>query len=735
MCKKLICSAVLTVWGLVAVAPLAQAQQVENLVLNYSFEVDEVIQDDAAYQGWWTWNSAEGAGGLATVDDTDAIDGARSVRVDPKGTLDWHFIMAYSTFTVDLSKDYTVSFWARAEEPRPVTVAMKAADNSVAAWGATIFNLTTEWAEYTYTSDVLHTGVKLEIWCAASNVPLWLDFVYIYEGPYVAGIEPSGMTTPVKSADPYPEAGATDVPCDVVVSWTAGEFAATHDVYFGMAFDDVNDASRSDPLDVLLSPGQAGTTFDPPGILDFEQTHYWRVDEVNAAPDNTIFKGDVWSFTTEPFAYPIQNIVATSNGTSDAVSGPEKTVDGSGINANDQHSIAATDMWLAYPPADGALWIQYDLGGVYKLHEMLVWNYNSQFELILGFGLKDVAVEYSANGIDWAAPGQVELARATAKATYTANTTVDLGGVAARYVRLTVNSGWGLTGQLGLSEVRFLFIPAQAREPQPENGAVDVAIDTVLSWRSGREAASHEVHMGTVPDALILAAAVGSTTFTPDNLEFGLTYYWQVDEVNEADAVAVWPGPVWSFTTAEYAVVDNFETYNDDIDAKTTIFDTWLDGWVNNTGSTVGYLTAPFAERTIVHGGRQSMPLTYDNSVSPFYSEAERTFDGAQDWAVGSADSLRLYFRGAAANSPQTLYVTLEDSAGRTATVSGADAGAIQTTEWQAWQIALSEFGGVGLTKIEKMTIGVGNRAAPAAGGKGIVYFDDIGYGRPAATE
>ncbi|MDI6451854.1 carbohydrate binding domain-containing protein [Anaerobaca lacustris] len=736
MYKNLICSVVLAAWGLSAVTPLAQAQQVENLVLNHSFEVDEVIQDDGAYQGWWTWNPAEGAGSMVTVDDIEFIDGARSIRVDPVGTENWHFIVAYSTLALDMSKDYTVSFWAKAQSPRPLTVALKAADNSVDAWGTTTFNLTTEWAEYTYTSDVLHTGVKLEIWCAASNAPLWLDFVHVYEGPYVAGIEPSGATTPVKSADPNPATGATDVPRDTVLSWTAGAFAATHDVYFGISFDDVNDASRANPSGVLLSQGQTTANYDPAGVLDFNQTYYWRVDEVNAAPDNTIFKGDVWSFTTEPFAYTIPSgIVATSNGTSDAASGPDKTVDSSGIDPSDLHSIAPTDMWLADPPVDEALWIQYDLGKTYKLHEMLVWNYNSQFELILGFGLKDVTVEYSKNGTDWTALAQVEFTQATAKATYTANTMVDLQGVPARYVRLTVHSGWGATGQFGLSEVRFRYIPAQAREPQPADGAIDVEAGAALAWRSGRDAALHEVYLGADPDALALAGTVDSPRFAPDGIEFGSTYFWQIVEVNETEAVTAWPGDVWTFSTQEYALIDGFETYNDDIDAKTTIFDTWIDGWVNDTGSTVGYLNAPFAERTIVHSGRQSMPLQYDNTAAPFYSEAERTFDTAQDWTVGGADSLRLYFRGDAANSPQTLYVTLKDSAGRTATVRGMDPDAILVTEWQPWQIALSEFGGVSLTTIKKMTICVGNRAAPAAGGTGIVYIDDIGYGRPAAME
>jgi len=534
---------------------------------------------------------------------------------------------------------------------------------------------------------------------------------------------------------PQPPDGAVDVRRTASLEWSSGQAAASHDVYFGVVFDDVDNASRTDPRGVLVSQGQTATSYDPPGVLDFDTTYYWRIDEVMAPPDNTIVKGAVWSFTTEPFAYSIQGVVASSNGVSDGISTAQRTVDGSGLNQDDQHSTEASDMWLAGPPDDEALYVQFEFGGVHKLHEMLVWNYNAEFELILGFGLRNVTVEFSENGTDWTILDTVEFAQATARATYTANTTVEFGGVAARYVRLTVNSGWSAAGQFGLSEVRFLHIPAQAREPQPADGAAEVEIGTALSWRSGRQAVSHQVYLGTAPDALTPAGTVDSESFAPDNLEFGATYYWRIDEVNEADAVAVWPGAVWSFTTAEYAVVDDFESYNDDVDAKTTIFDTWLDGWVNNTGSTVGYLNAPFAEQTIVHSGRQSMPLTYDNSASPFYSDAERVFGDPQDWTIGGADSLRLYFRGAAANSPQTLYVTLQDSAGRSAAVGHVDPGAILATEWQQWRIPLGEFGDVSLTRIEKMTIGVGNRTSPAAGGTGIVYIDDIGCGRPRNVE
>ncbi len=283
--------------------------------------------------------------------------------------------------------------------------------------------------------------------------------------------------------DPVPTNEASDVARDAVLSWTAGEFAATHDVYLGTSFEDVNNASRSNPMGVLVSQGQSGTSYDPTGLLGLGQTYYWRVDEVNAPPSSTIFKGAVWSFTSEPVAYPVTGVTATASGTYEAGSEPQNTVNGSGLNEDDQHSINLNDMWLATPNEGEPLWIQYEFDHAYKLHELWVWNYNIAFEAVVGFGIKSAALEYSLDGQTWTSFGDVELAQATSSSSYTHNTTIDLDGVVAKFVRLTVNSGYGFLGQYGLSEVRFFYIPVQASQPEPASGAFDVPVDAILDWR------------------------------------------------------------------------------------------------------------------------------------------------------------------------------------------------------------------------------------------------------------
>jgi len=460
-----------------------------------------------------------------------------------------------------------------------------------------------------------------------------------------------------RASNPRPKDKAVDVPRDVVLGWDPLVTATTRDVYFGAAYADVNDAGRIKPGNVLVSRGQTATTFAP-ADLAYGQTYYWRIDEVNAPPDGTIFKGDIWSLTTEPYAYPITNLKASAS-SAQASMKPERTIDGSGLNANDEHSADLTQMWVATGVQPH--WIQYEFDKVYKLHELWVWNSNSLLESVMGFGAKEVKIEYSLDGAAWTElKGVLEFAQATGLPTYTHGTTVSFGGAMAKYVKLTIAKSWGpMMTQTSLSEVRFFSVPVLAREPQPADGAAEVSVATDLIWRPGREARSHKVYFGTDAGAVaagtVPAATLTEHGYTPPALAFGTTYYWKVDEVGDS---GTYEGNLWSFTIQGFGPLEDFESYNDDVDAGTTIYQTWIDGVTTGaSGSTVGYAQAAqgtFGERTIVHSGSQSMPLQYDNTAAPFYSEAEREFAAAQNWTDKGADALRLYLRGKAGNFQET---------------------------------------------------------------------------------
>ncbi|MBN1361817.1 MAG: hypothetical protein JW993_14570 [Sedimentisphaerales bacterium] len=456
--------------------------------------------------------------------------------------------------------------------------------------------------------------------------------------------------TPGLATDPFPDDKVEDVCPDVILSWTPGEFAATHNVYFGTDFDDVNTASIANPLGVLVSAGQDANTFDPDGLLAFGQTYYWRVDEVNAPPtSDTVFPGPVWSFTAELFAYPVEDVTVTASiPTSPGAQGPERTVDGSGL-VDGQHSVGEGDMWLGSAAAGDAVWIQYDFDQVYKLYQMQVWNYNTVYEMLVGLGVKDVTIEYAAEPNEWITLGDFELPRGSGSPDYT-GAAIDLAGIPARAVRININSSWGgQTQRFGLSELQFSYIPVYAREPQPASGTTDLDPAVVLSWRAGREAASHRVHLGTDPNAVAdgtaLVDTVAESRYDLPLLNLGTTYYWMITEVNNAAVPSAWSSEVWDFSTKEFLANDDFESYTDEPGSR--LFDVWLDGFeVGGNGSQIGHNDQPYAERTIVHSGRQSAPVSYTNTEGVANSEIERTFASAQDWTAYGADTFSLYFHG-----------------------------------------------------------------------------------------
>jgi len=533
-----------------------------------------------------------------------------------------------------------------------------------------------------------------------------------------------------KTALPSPAAEATDVVRDVELSWSTGEFAVTHNVYLGLDFDDVNNADENSAL--LVGPDLSGTTFTPDDLLLFGETYYWRVDAVNDVGLDSPWKGEVWSFEVEPYAYPLENVTATASSSTTAKGmTPDKTVDGSGMTS-DEHSMDEDTMWLSAPAATLPAWIQYEFDDVYKLSELWVWNSNQAVEGFIGFGAREVTVEYSLDGVEWSSLGDVEFAQAPGDVGYTHNTEVDLAGVQAKFVRLTIASNWkGVVPQVGLSEVRFYYVPVKAREPRPDNGASGVDPDVLLGWRSGRMAFSHTLTLSTNPETVVETTDSTYDTTALD-LQLGESYSWVVTEVNEAAIPSEWEGDVWAFTVAEPWVFDDMESYLDK--DSFWIWETWLDGTEYGTndpdnGSLVG-ADPGRGEWGVATGlGRsQSLPIWFDNAAVS-YSEATRFVDN-EDWTGHGIDSLSLYFRKGSDNTGGgQVYVKINDKEVVYEDPADVPPG-WQTDQWVHWIIDLSTVG-ADLTRVTKMMVGV-----QGANAKGVLYVDDIAfYKTPPASE
>jgi len=272
---------------------------------------------------------------------------------------------------------------------------------------------------------------------------------------------------------------------------------------------------------------------------------------------------------------------------------------------------------------------------------------------------------------------------------------------------------------------------------QPPSGIYDVeTVPSSVSWRPGDMAAEHDIYFGTDQQAVqsadasdtsgVYRARQTGTVYVPtEGFAWGQTYYWRIDEFNTDGTVT--KGGVRAIIVADFIEIDDFESYNDlnpDEPGSNRIFVTWLDGFDNPAinGSVVGYPEAPFTEQTIVHEGSQSMPMSYDNAVGK--SEATSVLTGLRDWTKHGIELLSLWFRGDAANAAEPMYVALNGSA----VVTHDNPNAALVEEWTEWKIDLQAFAdqGVNLANVDSITLGLGNRSNPVAGGSGIMYFDDI---------
>jgi hypothetical protein len=428
------------------------------------------------------------------------------------------------------------------------------------------------------------------------------------------------------SSGPVPKDGALYTETWASLSWRAGDFAVSHDVYFGENFDDVNngtgDTFQGNQDSIYFVVGFPGFPY-PDGLVP-GTTYYWRIDEVNEAEPNSPWKGDVWSFTVPPKSayYPV----------------PADGAEFVPVNAK-----------LTWTSGFGA-----------KLHTVY---FGEDFDTI------NNAVGGAPTGIASYAPGSLKLAK-----TY--------------YWRIDEFDG-AVTHK---GDVWSFTTLGAVSGPNPADGAVNVKPSMVLSWDAGAVAASHEVYFGTDVDTVKNATkispeykgpkALGEESYDPGKLTLNTAYYWRIDEVNGASTDSPWAGNVWSFTTGDFFILDDFEDYDA---VENQIWYAWHDGLGygtpgtadyfagNGTGAAVGdETTASYTEETIVHGGGKSMPIAYDNNKQGYskYSEVEFKLTDQRDWSEQGVANLSLWFRG----NPGSTGSFVEGPTGTyTMTGSGAD--------------------------------------------------------------
>ncbi|MFQ5424629.1 MAG: hypothetical protein ACE5F9_11695, partial [Phycisphaerae bacterium] len=333
-------------------------------------------------------------------------------------------------------------------------------------------------------------------------------------------VGPSGVTkgailefttavAPTQASDLMPVDGDIEVSVTPVLSWTAGDAVDEHLVFFGADRDAVTAADAGDDTGILVATLDAATVTFEPGVdlaLDENTTYFWRIDERGAGG---VTRSATIGFTTRD---PIRADV------------PSPT-------------LGAEDVLL-----DTALtWAAGDQGGPPLNHDVYLGTGEAAVT-----GATTSSPEFMGNfpagtlafaPLQALQPGTDYFWRIDER--YDPNN-------AAVDTEVATGKVWRFT--------TVLNPPAPADRPQPGNGVTDVDLEADLSWTAGDDATSHDVYFGT--DATMVSAADRTTAgvfkgnfaaaaFALATLDAGVTYYWRIDEVNDAGTTA---GDVWSFT-------------------------------------------------------------------------------------------------------------------------------------------------------------------------------------------
>ena len=542
-----------------------------------------------------------------------------------------------------------------------------------------------------------------------------------------------------KAYKPSPADGVKFVEPDVTLSWTAGYGAKLHYLYFGDSFSDVEAGTGGTDKGSVV-----GTNFDP-GTLERDKTYYWRVDESDNVVTHT---GDVWSFT-----------IAGETG---------------GLKAEffNNASLGGEPALTRIDPQIDFSWGNATTRGVNSPAENInVDNFSARWSGIIEIDVTDTYIfRISANnGFRLWLDGRRIIDYWDNPTTSSRESEpIELAGGTFRNIRMEYFEGsdtatarlyWeNSVRERQIIPQAALSPPVKAGRPHPENGADNAKMMPVLRWYPGEFAASHEVYFGNDKDAVLNATtasieykgtlALGSESYEPGELEWDTTYYWRIDEVNNLNPDSPWKGDVWSFSTGDFIVIDDFEDYDTE---DNQIWYSWHDGLGygtpdnppyfagNGTGSAVGNDNVWFPlEDMVIHGGLYSLPFFYDNNKQGFanYSEIEKELDYPRDWRSQSVAELSLWFYGDQANGLEPMYVAIANSTGQPAVVVHDDPGAVVLEAWTEWVIPLQRFidQGLDMTDVDKIMIGFGARGnTTAPGGSGSVLFDDIRLYPPQA--
>ncbi|MFZ0034100.1 MAG: LamG-like jellyroll fold domain-containing protein [Sedimentisphaerales bacterium] len=538
---------------------------------------------------------------------------------------------------------------------------------------------------------------------------------------------------PAKAYNPNPAHQSTLVSRTPLLSWGIGAGAVTSQkVYF-----DVNSGPTTLRATLLVTdpnwaPSENGLT-----PLALNKTYYWRVDGINGGTTTT---GDVWRFTTIPIdglgsitRQVWQNI--TGGNVSD-LTGNARYVANNPTTTNPLYSFdAPRDINLNYGQRiHGWLYIENEANYTFWLggdDTAQLWLGSTKIVPTTGEQIGSPGGWTPYHAFDNAANQRSAPQHLKAggiyyiKALQKQSSNEDWLSVAWSESN-NVTTATILPGRYLLPRSAYAIL--WATDPSPGSGATDAGRQPTLSWTAGERAAATNGHRLYFSSSFtdVNNRTVARIVRTPPNyplptpLTLGQTYYWRVDEANDANN-HIWPGEVWSFTVADYLIVDNFEPYPTDNDLDNV--------WASEPP---GYSITIYGDHvpndendtSLIHSGNHSMKIEYVGSAVQFYADTgggTNQLPIGSDWTIAAVKALTLYFYGDPCNAVRPMYVQL--NANDTGKKYYSDPNDEKIAGWHEWNIDMADFDacGVDLANVTEIALGFN-----AGGGGGTLYLDDI---------
>jgi len=615
---------------------------------------------------------------------------------------------------------------------------------------------------------------------------------------------------PVFARNPYPPDRSAEIPLDVTLSWTAGidqstdSYYTRQDVYVGSDPVAVAEATTASPE---YMGGPTGPNEYGPLSLSYYEKVYWRVDGVEDASGTVSYPGAVWTFKAayDPGEVCDPNLklwlkfennaldssgrgndgteiggptyVPGTDGQAIHLDGIDDYVDmeyGIGISGTEPRTIAgwvkadtsAIPDWtnifgFTGPSGNGR---HFDIEVVGDTNSTTagwygVYMYGDEYDILpcdiewhhlaaiydgtnVYFYGDAVLMGFAAYAID--TPDNVHVGKRADNDNYFPGRIDDL-----RIYNTAKN-------EAHIAQIMRIGLWWAWMTPYPSNGAVDVPPGQVtLNWQPGACASDvngsivyYSEDLAAVVNRTASSAVVSSSSFRlPMSLDLGRTFYWAVDTIN---GPCIWPGHLWTFTTANWLSVDDMESYACWI-MEGCMYETWRDGFGictagsgNNTGSVLN------ENDDFVLGGRQSMKYEFDNDgrvYSPCtlgqegghlkYSKIEAQVSNlpsgiGSDWAAGGVRALSINFYGKTGNpTTEPFWVQLRDGTKGYGdkvfygVYEGESLDDFNEPQWHEWNIDLADFN-ADLNDVVGIVIGIGNEDGTGDHGSGTLYLDDI---------